>query len=295
MTLDELYSRLTEAYSDQNLNRITLTLLRLYKEQMFDTLNKIASMMSDFTKVEIASDGKGFSKLMMLYHPDRGDFHRNAIAGFKQQGDFDALLEYSHILKLMRIEEVAAAIESFEDIDYSPVYEWDVQLEGFNIVRENRKKNIHSKKQSRQTTYSFYDALKIRYLGNLKTEIPFYALEELDEIELSESSIENLEGIGQCKYAKTVDLSGNQISDLSDLWGLSGIEELDLSDNQIGLIDPLANLSNLRSLNLSNNRVTELEPLFGLGKLEMVDLSGNPVKQEQVEELTELGIVVTWQ
>jgi hypothetical protein len=123
MTIEELNAKLTEAYSDQNLNKITLTLLNFYKEEQYSALNKIAEIISDFVTIEISDEGKGFSKLMMLYHPDRGDFHRNAIAALTMKGDYDRLLDYSHILKLMHIEEIASNIDSLEDIDYSPVYE----------------------------------------------------------------------------------------------------------------------------------------------------------------------------
>jgi hypothetical protein len=292
MTIEELNAKLVEAYSDKNLNKITLTLLNLYKEGQFAALNKIAEIIGDFVTIEIASDGKGFSKLMMLYHPDRGDFHRNTIASLTSENDYDGLLGYSHILKLMHIEEVAASIESLEDIDYSPVYEWDFHEDGFNIVNENQKKRTVKSRPSRRKSYSFYEAIKIRNYGHTKIEIPSYYFEDLDEIELSGSAIDTLEGIEFCKHAVVVDLSENQISDLTELWGLSLIEELDLSYNCIEIIDSLSNLSRLRQLNLSNNQITDITPLLELGCLEFVDLTGNRVNPFQIEEMIGLGINV---
>jgi Leucine-rich repeat (LRR) protein len=220
--------------------------------------------------------------------------HRKTIAELSAKGDYDRLLEHSHILKLLRVDEIAELINSYEDIDYSPVYAWDWEskAESYSVftdepVREHRKRKSH-----KQRTYTFYDAFRMRIYGNTKTEIPFYYFDDVDEIELSESSIDSLEGIEMCKHAVVVDLSGNQIFDLGELWSLSLIEELNLSENRIELIDTLSNLSNLRQLDLSGNKICDISPLFELAKLELVNLSGNPVNGAQVEELRELGVEV---
>ncbi|MBN2805204.1 MAG: leucine-rich repeat domain-containing protein [Prolixibacteraceae bacterium] len=295
MTIEELNAKLLEAYSEQNLNKITLTLLNLYKEQQFATLNKISALIEDFVQIEIADDGKGFSKLIMLYHPDRGDIHRNAIETLTFKGDFDGLLEFSHILKLMRIDEIADLLESYEDIDYSPVYAWDVssQTDGYNVVSDEPPGKTHHERPKRQKFFSFYEAFKIRIFGHTQKEIPYYYFEDLDEIEMTESSIDNLDGIAFCKHAVVVDLSGNRISDLSELWELSEIEELNLSGNQIEMIDIISNLTKLRALDLSFNLLTDVSPLFDLPKLEQVNLTGNRIQLKQVEELRGLGVEIT--
>jgi Leucine-rich repeat (LRR) protein len=294
MTITELSEKLLDAYSDLNLNKITLTLLTLYKEQQYSSLNKIAELIGDFVTIEIDENGKGFSKLIMKYHPDRGDSHRKTIADLTAKGDYDGLLEQSHILKLLRVDEIAELIDSYEDIDYSPVYSWDweTKAESYTVINEEPARERRQKKPQKQRSYSFYDAFRIRIYGNTKTQIPFYYFDDVDEIELSESGIDSLAGIEMCKHAVVVDLSGNQISDLSELWGLGLIEELNLSGNQIGLIDALSNLSNLRQLDLSGNKISDISPLFELGKLEAVNLSGNPINSSQIEELKELGIEV---
>ena len=293
MTIEELNAKLLEAYSEQNLNKITLTLLNLYKEQQFATLNKISALIEDFVQIEIANDGKGFSKLIMLYHPDRGDLHRNSIAVLTSKGDFDGLLEFSHILKLMRIDEIADLLESYEDIDYSPVYAWDLNSQsGYNVVNEDPITEPQPKKPQPQKYYSFYEAFKIRIYGHTKKEIPYYYFEDLEEIELSESSIDNIDGIEFCKHVVVADLSGNRIADLTELWNLSEIEELNLSGNQIEIIDALSNLSMLRTLDLSYNLLTDVGPLFELPKLEQVILSGNRIQLNQAEELRSSGVEV---
>ena len=74
MEIQKLKDNLLNAYSTENLNKISVVLLSLYKNEQFGTLQKIADMISDFVLVEIDENGKGFSKLMMLYHPDRGKY-----------------------------------------------------------------------------------------------------------------------------------------------------------------------------------------------------------------------------
>ena len=296
MDITSLHNSLLEAYTIKNLNKISLTLIELYKNEQYEILQKMADIISDFVTIEIGEKGKGFSRFMMLYHPDRSDIHLNEINRLANDGDFDGLLEYSHILKLERIDEIASSLNSYEDIDYSPVYSWDVDTEGFRVMtdREKNRETVPSKKRKKRF-FTFYDAVKIRYYGNTRMEYPSYYLEDIDEFELSASDINDLDGIQFCIHTKIFDLSDNHIFDLTPLSGLTAIEELNLADNDIQDIDSIAFLSNLQSLILSNNKITDISPLFDLDKLEYVDLSGNKIIQRQIEKLREAGITVIFQ
>jgi Leucine-rich repeat (LRR) protein len=232
---------------------------------------------------------------MMLYHPDRGDFHRNEINRLAAGNDYDGLLTYSHILLLNRIEEIAATFNSYEDIDYSPVYEWDINADGFTIVNE-QSGNIQEKTSKRSHAPShinFYDAVKIRMYGKTKIEFPTWYLENQEELELSGSGINDLEGIQYCIHVRILDLSANLINDLCPLWPLTLLEELNLADNRLEDIDTLSHLSNLRIVDLSGNAIKDISPLMELGRLEYVDLSGTKVPARQVAELEESGVTVT--
>jgi Leucine-rich repeat (LRR) protein len=296
MTIKELQSNLLEAYTNNNLNKISHTLIDLYKNQQWAMLQKIAEIISDLVVVEITSEGKGFSKFMMLYHPDRAGYHINEINRLADQNKFDELLGYSHILKLERIEEISASLCSYEDIDYSPEYEWDIETEGFSIINDYDQVEPR-KAQTTKTTlngYNFYDAIKVREYGHTEIEYPTFYLEDIEEFELSSSDIIDLDGIQFCKHARTIDISNNRISDISPLLGLSDLEELNLSDNEIGIIDELSSLKSLRSVQLSNNNIEDISPLFELEKLEYADLSGNKIDIEQLNKLEELGITVNF-
>jgi hypothetical protein len=296
MTLNELHTRLIEAYSPDNLNRIALTLISFYKNQQYSTLKKIADHISDSISIEIEENGKGFSKFMMLYHPDRAIFHIKAIDQLFAENNYDGLLEYSHILLLTHIEEVAASLEDFEEIDYSPVYEWDFNTEGFTIIHDNDSENSSSEHSAKENTstqfYNFYDAVKVRMFDSIDKEYPSYYLEDIDEFELASSDINDLEGIEFCKHVKILDLSDNNICDITPLFGLNLLEELNLSDNDITDIDALSNLENLRIIHLANNNIDDISPIMDLPWLEYVDLRGTKVCEKQVVELRELGVTV---
>lgn len=293
MTITELKQKLIEAYSVSNLNNISLTLISLFRDQKYSVLQKISEIISDYVDIKITDEGKGFSKFMMLYHPDRAGHHLNEIHRLTEQNNFDALLKYSHILKMERIEEIAASLHNYEDIDYAPVYDWDVSTDGFSIVDDSQSSEyVKVKTNTKLIGYSLYDAIKIRESGNTEIEYPLFYLEEIEELELSSSDILDLDGVQYCINAKTIDLSDNRITDLTLFISLKNLEELNLSDNQIGYIDVLSNLEKLRCVRLSNNYIEDISPLFELGKLEYVELSGNKIDIEQINRLTELGITV---
>lgn len=299
MHTTELYNKIREAYSNQNLNKISVTLINLYKEQQFGTLKHIAEMISDSVEFPYESDSKAFSKMMMLYHPDRGDFHRNQIDRLGENKDHEGLLNYAHILMLGKIEEIAATLSSYEDIDYSPVYEWDLDLNDFTII--NTRANTSSEEANEspaelhsKTGYTFYEGIQRRMFGDTSTGFPPWYLEDLDEFELSQSGIHDLDGIQYCVHAVVMDLSENSISDISLLWNLTQLEDLDLSGNIVEEIDPIVNLRNLRTLNLSHNGIRDVSYLLHLPKLEYVDLTGNRVTQSQINKLEESGVTVVY-
>jgi len=299
MKIKELQNKLLEAYNTKNLNRISHILIDLYKNKQYLTLQKIADVISDFVTITITSEGKGFSKFMMLYHPDRSGFHIDNLNRLTDQENFDGLLGYSHILKLDRIEELSLSLNSYEDIDYSPVYVWDIdelRNEGFHIISDRElSKEEKTARLTGLDGYNFYDAIKLREFGDIETEYPSYYLEDIEEFELSSAGICDLDGIQYCVNAKVIDVSNNDITDLTPLTELSNLEELNLSDNKVGIIDALSNLTNLRSILLCNNCIEDISPLFELENLEYADLSGNCIDDMQINQLNEMGISVNYE
>jgi len=293
MQTGELQCKLQEAYSVKNLNNISLTLINLYRAGDYTALQRISELISDFVSVPITDDGKGFSRLMMLYHPDRASFHLNEINRLAGENNFDRLLEYSHILKLERIEEIAVALKSYEDIDYSPVYDWDFEAEGFTIINDSEPASIlKTETNTKRVGYTFYDAIKIREYGHTDIDYPSIYLEETEEFELTSSDINELYGVQFCINARTMDLSDNRISDITPLFGLTKLEEINLSDNEVGYLDGIGNLVNLKSILISGNYIDDLTPLFELPMLEYADLRDNKVDVEQINALIKSGVDV---
>lgn len=299
MTIRELHKKLIEAYSVNNLNTISFTLISLFRNRQFSSLQKIAEIISEFVDVNIDKDGKGFNKLMMLYHPDRAVYHISEINKLAALEDYDGLLAYSHIFRLERIEEVASSIRNFEDIDYAPVYSWDIDdeedLSGFTIIDINQEKDRGWEKYNTgRSGYTFYDALKLRVYGDIDIEYPSYYIEYAEDVELSSSDIVDLEGVQFCTHAKVLDISDNRISDLLPLAELNELEELNLSDNEVEILDDLVHLKRLRTIMLSNNNIEDISPLFFLKNLEYADLSGNKIDMDQIERLTGMGVTVDY-
>jgi len=119
-------------------------------------------------------------------------------------------------------------------------------------------------------------------------------LEDLDEIELSESEIDDLDGVEYCIHMVSLDLSFNRIYDLLPLAGLSCLQELNLSNNQIEYIDDISNLQQLKSIDLSYNSISDILPLLEIETLEYADLTGNNVSSLQIDELREMGVTVDY-
>ena len=291
---ENLSIKLLDAYSEPNLNKIARNLIRLYKDKQFEKLNIISGMISEWVEIVIEPDGKGFSKIISLYHPDRGDYYRNQISVAAEKKDNQILSRFEHIFVIQDIEEIAANIESYEDIDYHPEYEWEAKDTGFSYFQDNKKKPRTKSRKAKSSGYSFFDAVKIRQYGDIDIEFPTYYLEDMDEIELSESEINDLDGVEYCIHTVILDLSLNQISDLTPLSNLGSLQELNLSGNQIGFIDALSNLQQLKSVDLSNNEIDDISPLFEIETLEFVDLTGNKVPADQINELKEMGITVEY-
>jgi len=288
-----LHQKLKEAYTEANLNKISRNLIRLYTEKQYDQLKKIAGMITEWVTIEIGEDKKGFSKLIMLYHPDRIQYYHNELEHYLTSKNHTRLLRLEHILVIQDIEEISMILDNYEDIDYSVEYEWDADTTGFSYFSDSAPPKYSTRKTKvSKSNYSFYEAVKIRNYGNTTTEIPTWYFEDWDEIELTESEIDDLDGIEYCINAVTVDLSLNSITDISPLFGLSSIEDLNLSDNKIGYIDALSNLLKLKTVNLSNNQIDDISPLYDLPELETCDISGNKVPITQIHELEELGVTV---
>ena len=292
MDIKTLYNDLLEAYSNKNLNLITGKLILLYKNKNYGKIREIANKISRYVTIDEEKDAKCFSKLIMLYHPDKGEQSRQVIQKLYEQNDYENLKNHSHILLINDIENVAVSALD-EDIDYNPEYIWDVDVdEGFGYADSETENYFANGYNNTEYERSFYNMIKIREYGNIGMEFPTYYLEDFEEFEMAYCGLQSLDGVEFCTHAKILDVSNNLISDLENLWDLEFIEELYLANNQIGYIDVLSNLSRLRILDISGNQIDDISPLLELQYLEYVNLTGNPIPESQINLLKSREIMV---
>ncbi|PLX24411.1 MAG: hypothetical protein C0599_02265 [Salinivirgaceae bacterium] len=161
MKTKELYDDLVAAYSDENLNQITAKLILLYKQKNYAKIREIANKISSYIPIDEEKDAKCFSKLIMLYHPDKGEQTRKMINELHNQNNYESLNKYAHILVLDNLESpVEFTVD--ENVDYNPEYAWDVdKYDGFdydNDEEENDETDFEK---------SFYNLIKIIEYGKV--------------------------------------------------------------------------------------------------------------------------------
>jgi len=291
--MNELYHKLIEAYSEQNLNRITGKLIELYRNRNYGEIRCIANKISRYVTIDEEKDAKCFSKLIMLYHPDRGAFFKQAINSSFFNNNYHDLQQFSHILLIDDIDTIKV-VPVDDDIDYCPEYIWDeVQDDGYSFVNFDTDENYEDFNPD-DMEHSFYNALKLLEFGTLNVSFPLWYMQDYDELELAESGLSSLDGVEYCKNVISLDLNGNEITDISELWNLKQLEELYLANNQIGYIDALCSLKKLRILDLSNNQIDDLSPLFQLEQLQYLILVGNKIPKNQIDVLMRKNVIVTF-
>jgi hypothetical protein len=290
------YNHLVEAYSEQNLTRITTQLIMLYQEKQFGALREVMAAVGKFTGKREDNIQRCFAYLLKLYHPDKKGFYKNYINDNFKMGKLDRLESLKHIFIVGEMDFGAMRFADIDDdIDYHPQEIWDESESGFTYIDEayiDQPDNLHENSTEETVYDDFLSAVKRKIYGNMDIDFPVYLLEDLEEIEMAEYEIRSLEGIRFCKFALMMDLSGNQINDLSEIGECKKLKELYLSNNQISIIDALGQLHELAQLDLSHNLVDDLGPLYRLEHLEYINLLGNPAPKKQIEELKKKGIIV---
>ena len=102
-------------------------------------------------------------------------------------------------------------------------------------------------------------------------------LQQLYDLVVLESDIENLQGLEHAVNLRFLHLSNSGIVDLTPLAELFTLKTLKLYDNNISDITPLSNLTGLTHLHLHNNQITDLTPLANLTNLQELFIDGNPI------------------
>jgi hypothetical protein len=291
--IGDLYGNLKIAYSAENLHLISSRIIDMFRDHQFDALRAVQKVVNEFTPCQEEKANKIFSRLIMLYHPDRLTHSLARIEEAYESGDFEALYTMSHILTVQNLEPENVTVSAIiTEEDLAEEFGWDDQADGYSYFMDTEGHDSEKEEELEFTNRSFLIALKRRVYGNMNVDFPMYLLEDLEEIEMADYELESLEGIEACRYVRVVDLTNNNLTDLTELGHLRQVERLYLANNHIGMIDPLSNITVLQVLDISYNDVDDLSPLFDLSHLSYLNIMGNRIPAWQIERLQEKGVAV---
>ncbi len=299
-------NQLIEAYSIENLNVLTSNIIACYKNKQQNNLRRICNIINDFYPFAEPHDKKLFSKLIMLYHPDKISEYQNAINCCSSD---ESLQYYAHIIPVLEVIQKLPD-DAYSDLlppeDFEAEYGWNYQStdDDYYILREDDEtiQGLFDEENDefgfgggQQLPYgSFLEAVKRKIYGPMQINFPVHLLEDMEEIEMAEYEISDLYGVEYCTYCVILDLSYNNIYDLSRLEHCTYIQELYLSDNEINSIDALYHMPDLKIVDLSNNEIRDISPLLRNTGIEFVNIMGNPVSSDQINRLKENGVVVVF-
>jgi hypothetical protein len=293
MEIGVLYENLLRAYTPENLGQVSGRIIGMFRDKKYDALRAIQKVVHDYTPCEEEKINKVFSRLIMLYHPDRMHQNLERLELAYREGDFETLYSMSHILTVQNLDPGHVVLSSvLTEDDLAEEFGWDESADGYSYFVADQDDETLDYEESGMDRRTFLSVLKRSVYGNLNVDFPMYLLEDLEEIEMADYELEDLDGISACRYARAVDLSNNNLVDIDELGELHQVERLYLSNNQIGLLDALSNLTVLQVLDISYNDVDDLSPLFDLNHLSYLNVMGNRIPDWQLEALQLRGITL---
>jgi len=291
--IKELYTNLKKAYTTDNLGLISGRIIDMFRDHKYDALRAVQKVVNEYTPCAEEKINRVFSRLIMIYHPDRLSQSLQQLEQAYQRGDFEELFAMSHILNVQNLEPEHVTVSSIiTEEDLAEEFGWDDSTDGFSYFMDQDSYEEEEVNDFDYTNRSFLTALKRRVYGNLNVDFPMYLLEDLEEIEMADYEIEYLDGIDACRHVRVVDLSNNNLTDVTDLKDLHQLERLYLSNNHISLIDSLSNLTVLQVLDISYNDVDDLSPLFELSHLSYLNIMGNRIPAWHLEKLQLKGVTI---
>lgn len=292
MEIADLYNNLKQAYTAGNLHLISSRIINMFREHQYDALRAVQKVVSGFIPCEEDKINRVFSRLIMLYHPDRLRQSLEQMEDAYKKGDFEALYGMSHILTVQNLEPEKVTVSSIiTEEDLAEEFGWDEEADGYSYFMD-KEQDPEEEDELGTINRSFLTTLKRRVYGNLNVDFPIYLLEDLEEIEMADYEIESLDGIEACRYTRVVDLTNNNLTDLTELGELRQLERLYLANNHIGMIDSLSNLTVLQVLDISYNDIDDLTSLFDLSHLSYLNVMGNRIPAWQLEKLQLKGVTV---
>jgi len=94
--ITELYTSLKEAYTAENLGRISGRIIGMFRDHKYDALRAVQKVVNEYSPCTEEKINKVFSRLIMIYHPDRLSQSIKQLEQAYRQGDFEELYAMSH-------------------------------------------------------------------------------------------------------------------------------------------------------------------------------------------------------
>ena len=303
-----LSDKLLRMYTENNLNKITTKIIKLYKAKQHDVLKEIVNSLSGYVSFGTADKdfriGKCFTKLVIMYHPDRTASYNKAINSAAGKYDLVQLEGFNHIFitsnilnDYKTIADLPAGKSAYyydHDFEPDPVLYPDtnniiLDLDGLEENPADDDKPEFSKEDLNSLIDDFNTAEYYSFFELYNKS----GLSDSRKVELSSAGMKNLNGIEDFSELVYLDLSGNKLKDITVIWYSRKLEELYLAYNQICSITSLCNLRHLRILDLADNNIDDISDLYDLPSLEFVNLIHNPIPEEQIDRLrTKVKIVL---
>ena len=289
-------------------------------EELYIDQNNISDLtpVADLTRLQILvawrneiSDLTPLKKLVRLRELDLSG---NFITDITQLGGLrvleklflrdNSIQDVSPLTKLTRLKELGLAENPIQDgaplrtlLDKYPHLELDVNISQLTrVAKPTVKGNVKMPDANLASV--------VRRALDLGTNarITKQAIQELTQLDATESEIRNLTGLEDATQLTELFLYHNEIRDVSPLMGLTGLRHLGLDGNQISNIQPLTGLTQLEvlhiggnqinnagvrlltklkqltNLSLYGNRISNIKPLAKLTKLEGLWLSNNNIR-----------------
>ena len=113
-----LYQQLAEAYSNENLNRISTRIIEAYRSRKHHFLRDLAEI-SFGDSAHHLPIGKIFSRLIQRFHPDKLLIYQNELEALNKKHDDVSLEKWKDILSVLQNLDIiqTPAIESV-DIEF---------------------------------------------------------------------------------------------------------------------------------------------------------------------------------
>ena len=133
MEIGALYGQLKDAYTTENLGLVSGRIIEMFRDKKHDALRAMQKIVNEYTPCNEEKVNKIFSRLIMLYHPDRLRQNLELLEKAYKADDFESLYSMSHILTVQNLEPGHVALSSvLTEEDLAEEFGWDEGADGFS-------------------------------------------------------------------------------------------------------------------------------------------------------------------